>query len=231
MKIPITRVVFDEHEWQLIQAPLETGWVVQGPYVKPFEEKFARFTGAQFAVATTSCTTALHLALAALGVGPGDEVIVPAFTWVSTANVAVFQGARPVFCDIDLDTFNLDPQQLEAKITPRTKVIIPVHLFGLAAEQHGHNYRLEVTVRGEPDAKSGMVINLTELKAILEREVMSRFDHKDLNADTEFFKDVPPTPENLASVIHEVIAAALPAGMFDRLRLYQDANLYVEVVA
>lgn len=104
-------------------------------------------------------------------------------------------------------------------------------LFGLAAEQHGHNYRLEVTVRGEPDAQSGMVINLTELKAILEREVMSRFDHKDLNADTEFFKDVPPTPENLASVIHEIIAAALPAGMFDRLRLYQDANFYVEVVA
>ena len=84
MKIPITRVVFDEHEWQLIQAPLETGWVVQGPYVKQVEEKFARFTGAQFAVATTSRATALHLALAALGVGPGDEVIVPAFTWVST---------------------------------------------------------------------------------------------------------------------------------------------------
>ncbi len=136
MKIPITRVVFDEHERRLIQAPLETGWVVQGPYVKPFEEKFAWFTGAQCAVATTSCTTALHLALAALGVGPGDEVIVPAFTWVSTANVAVFQGATPVFCDIDLDTFNLDPQQLEAKITPRTKVIIPVHLFGLAAEMN-----------------------------------------------------------------------------------------------
>ncbi len=134
MKIPITKVVFDEHERRLIQEPLETGWVVQGPYVKQFEEKFARFTGAQCAVATTSCTTALHLALAALGVGPGDEVIVPAFTWVSTANVAVFQGATPIFCDIDLDTFNLDPQQLEAKITPRTKVIIPVHLFGLAAE-------------------------------------------------------------------------------------------------
>ncbi len=104
-------------------------------------------------------------------------------------------------------------------------------LFGLSAEQHGHNYRLEVTVRGEPDSKSGMVINLTDLKAILEREVMSRFDHKDLNADTEFFKDVPPTPENLASVIHKVVAAALPAGMFDRLRLYQDSDLYVDVVA
>ncbi len=103
-------------------------------------------------------------------------------------------------------------------------------LFGLSAEQHGHTYRLEVTVRGEPDPKSGMVMNLVDLKAILQREVMSRFDHKDLNADTEFFKDVPPTPENLASVIHEVVAAALPAGMFDRLRLYQDADHYVDVV-
>ena len=104
-------------------------------------------------------------------------------------------------------------------------------LFGLSAMQHGHNYRLEVTVRGEPDPESGMVINLVELKAILEREVMSRFDHKDLNADTEYFKDVPPTPENLASVIHEVVSAALPAGMFDRLRLYQDADLYVDVAS
>ena len=85
-------------------------------------------------------------------------------------------------------------------------------LFGLAAEQHGHNYRLEVTVRGEPDPKSGMVINLVELKAILEREVMSRFDHKDLNSDTPFFKDVPPTPENLAAVIHRVLVAGLPEG-------------------
>ncbi len=104
-------------------------------------------------------------------------------------------------------------------------------LFGLEADQHGHNYRLEVTVRGEPDAKSGMVINLVDLKAILEREVMVRFDHKDLNADTEFFKDTPPTPENLASVIRGVLVAALPEGMFDRLRLYQDADLYVDAIA
>lgn len=103
-------------------------------------------------------------------------------------------------------------------------------LFGLAAEQHGHNYRLEVTVKGEPDPKSGMVMNLVDLKAILEREVMARFDHRDLNADTDYFEDVPPTPENLASVIRELLVAALPAGMFDRLRLYQDADLYVDVV-
>lgn len=104
-------------------------------------------------------------------------------------------------------------------------------LFGLSAEQHGHNYRLEVTVKGEPDAKSGMVMNLVDLKAILEREVMRRFDHKDLNADTDYFKDIPPTPENLASVIHRLLVAALPAGRFDRLRLYQDADLYVDVVS
>jgi 6-pyruvoyltetrahydropterin/6-carboxytetrahydropterin synthase len=104
-------------------------------------------------------------------------------------------------------------------------------LFGLAAAQHGHNYRLEVTLRGEPDSKSGMVINLVDLKKILETEVMTRFDHKDLNRDTEYFRERPPTPENLASVIADLLVAALPEGYFDRLRLYQDADLYVDVVA
>ena len=103
-------------------------------------------------------------------------------------------------------------------------------LFGLWANQHGHNYRLEVTVCGEPDPKSGMVINLVDLKQVLEREVMARFDHKDLNADTPYFDQSPPTPENLAAVIHELLVAALPQGLFDRLRLYQDADLYVDVV-
>jgi 6-pyruvoyltetrahydropterin/6-carboxytetrahydropterin synthase len=103
-------------------------------------------------------------------------------------------------------------------------------LFGVWANQHGHNYRLEVTVRGEPDPKSGMVINLVDLKAVLEREVMARFDHKDLNADTGYFDEAPPTPENLARLIHGLLVDALPAGHFDRLRLYQDADLYVDVI-
>jgi len=103
-------------------------------------------------------------------------------------------------------------------------------VFGLAADQHGHNYRLEVTLEGEPDPKTGMVMNLTELKAILEREVMRRFDHRDLNADTDFFEGRPPTPENLAATIRDLLVAALPEGRFDRLRLYQDADLYVDVV-
>jgi 6-pyruvoyltetrahydropterin/6-carboxytetrahydropterin synthase len=103
-------------------------------------------------------------------------------------------------------------------------------LFGLSAEQHGHNYRLEVTLRGEPDPKSGMVINLVDLKQVLESEIMSRFDHKDLNRDTDYFRERPPTPENLAALIAEILIAALPTGLFDRLRLYQDADLYVDVV-
>ena len=134
MKIPITKPVFGPAELRAVQQPLESGWVVQGPYVKEFEDKFSAFSGAEFSIATTSCTTALQIAVAILGLQPGDEVIVPAFTWISTANVVEFMGAKPVFCDIDLRTFNLDVGQIEPLITPRTVGIIPVHLFGLCAE-------------------------------------------------------------------------------------------------
>ena len=117
-----------------IQRPLETGWVVQGPYVAEFEDRFGKYIGAEHAVATTSCTTALHLAVAILDLKPGDEVVVPAFTWVSTANVVEYMGATPRFCDVDLATFNVDPSQLEEAIGPRTVGMIPVHLFGLCAD-------------------------------------------------------------------------------------------------
>ena len=117
-----------------VQLPLETGWVVQGPYVAKFEGMFSAFTGARHSAATSSCTTALHIAVAALGLKPGDEVIVPAFTWVATPNVVEYMGARPVFCDVDLDTFNLNVEQAAALVTPRTVGIIPVHLFGLCAD-------------------------------------------------------------------------------------------------
>lgn len=133
-RIPITKPFFDKAELEAVLKPLESGWVVQGPYVRQFEEKFSAFTGARFAVATSSCTAALHIAVAALGLKPGDEVIVPAFTWVSTPNVVEYMGARPVFCDVDLRTFNVDTRQIEALITPRTVGIIPVHLFGLCAD-------------------------------------------------------------------------------------------------
>ena len=133
MAIPISRPFFGPEEFELIQKPLESGWVVQGPYVERFEQAFAAHTGAVHAAAASSCTTALHLAVAALDLKPGDEVIVPAFTWISTANVVEYLGATPVFCDVELDTFNLDVAHAAALVTPRTVGIIPVHLFGLCA--------------------------------------------------------------------------------------------------
>lgn len=132
--LPIARPYLGEEERIAVQRPLETGWVVQGPFVAEFEERFADFTGAQHAIATTSCTTALHIAVAALKLKPGDEVIVPAFTWVSTANVVEYMGATPIFCDVHLDTFNIDPDGLSDLVTDRTVGIIPVHLFGRAAD-------------------------------------------------------------------------------------------------
>jgi dTDP-4-amino-4,6-dideoxygalactose transaminase len=131
--IPITKPYIGPEELAAVQRPLESGWLVQGPYVKEFEDKFSAFVAAKHSIATTSCTTALHLCMAALGLRAGDEVIVPAFTWVATPNVVEYMGARPVFIDIDLATFNLDVTRLEDAITPRTVGIIPVHLFGLAA--------------------------------------------------------------------------------------------------
>ena len=134
MTIPITKPFFGDEERRAVQGPLESGWVVQGPLVKQFETSFASFIDSPEAVATSSCTTAMHAVVAALGLGPGDEVIVPAFTWVATPNVVEYMGATPVFCDIDLDTFNLTVEAIEGLISNRTVGIIPVHLFGLCAD-------------------------------------------------------------------------------------------------
>jgi dTDP-4-amino-4,6-dideoxygalactose transaminase len=139
MNIPIARTSLTEAEIQSVIGPLNSGWLVQGPKVREFEEKWSAFTGAKHSIAVTSCTTALHLSLAALGLQPGDEVIVPAFTWIATANVVEHLGGSVVFCDIDLNTFNIDVEQLKKKITPKTKAVIPVHLFGLAAEMDSIN--------------------------------------------------------------------------------------------
>lgn len=123
-----------EDEWQAVKEPILSGWLTQGAKVAEFEKKFAQRHQVGHALAVTSCTTGLHLALAALGIGPGDEVIVPAFTWIATANVVLYCGATPVFVDVQRDTFNIDPTQIAEKVTDRTKAIILVHLFGLCAD-------------------------------------------------------------------------------------------------
>jgi len=134
MNIPIARTSLTEDEIQSVLEPLRNGWLVQGPKVKEFETRWSAFIGAQHSLAVTSCTTGMELALAALGLKPGDEVILPAFTWIATANVIEHFGAKPVFCDIDLATFNIDVQLIENLITDKTVGIMPVHLFGLSAD-------------------------------------------------------------------------------------------------
>ena len=131
--LPITSPSIDADDLEAVTRPLQRGWLVQGEEVAGFEAEFAAWTGVPHAVATTSCTTAMQLALAVLQVRPGDEVIVPAFTWVATPNVVEHLGARAVFVDIELSTFNLDVAQAEALISPRTVGILPVHLFGYPA--------------------------------------------------------------------------------------------------
>lgn len=132
--IAISLPATGEEEWQAAREPIMSGWLTQGPKVAAFEKNFAARHSVKHALATTSCTTALHLALAALNIGPGDEVIVPSFTWIATANVVLYCGATPVLADVDRTTFNIDAADVARKLTPRTKAVIAVHLFGLCAD-------------------------------------------------------------------------------------------------
>jgi perosamine synthetase len=129
----LTEPSFDESEIAILRECLGSKWVTQGPLTERFERLIADKHDVRHALACTSCTAALHLAALALKLAPGDEVVVPAFTWVTSAHSAEYVGAKPVFVDVDLSTFNIDPTALNAAISPRTKAIVAVHLFGLAA--------------------------------------------------------------------------------------------------
>jgi perosamine synthetase len=131
MNVPIARPSFGQLEEEAVIEVLRSGWVSQGPRVAEFERQFAEYVGAAHAVAVSSCTTALHLALVAAGVKPGDEVICPSLSFIATANAIVYAGATPVFADIDRSTYNLDPNRIEDLITPRTSAILLVHQIGL----------------------------------------------------------------------------------------------------
>ncbi len=132
--IPISKPFIGETEKQAVMEVLDSGMLAQGPRTARFEERFAEVCSVKHAIATSSGTTALHLALLAHGIGPGDEVITTPFTFIASANSILFTGARPVFVDVDPETFNIDPACVEAAITPRTKAIMPVHLYGYVCD-------------------------------------------------------------------------------------------------
>ncbi len=131
MRLPVAEPTLGERELEYVTECILTGWISSaGRFVVCFEEQFAAFCQTRFGVATSNGTTALHLALLALDIGPGDEVIVPSLSFIATANAVAYTGAKPVFVDIEADTWNMDPGAIEAAITPRTKALLPVHLYG-----------------------------------------------------------------------------------------------------
>ncbi len=168
--IPISKPMIGEAEKQAVMEVLDSGMLAQGPRTARFEERFAQICGVKHAVATSSGTTALHIALLANGIGEGDEVITTPFTFIASANSILFTGAKPVFVDIDPETFNIDPEQVARAVTPRTKAIMPVHLYGYVcdmdalqavADQHGLKIiedacqAVGATYRGRPAGSFG----------------------------------------------------------------------------
>lgn len=134
-RISIASPILNGNEKKYIDECIDTGWIsANGRFIREFEEKFAAFCGVKYALACCNGTVTLHLALKALGIGPGDEVIMPTLTYIATANAVAYCGATPVFVDSEPDTWNVAPAAIEEKITSKTKAIIPVHLYGLACD-------------------------------------------------------------------------------------------------
>src|SRR3989344_3333899 len=129
--IPIAEPVIGKEEEELVLDGLRSGWISSsGKYIAEFEQQFAKFCNTKYAITTSNGTTALHLALLAAGIGPDDEVIVPSMTFVATANAVVYTGAKPIFVDSELESWNIDPEKIKERINRKTRAIIPVHLYG-----------------------------------------------------------------------------------------------------
>ena len=133
IKVPVAKPIIGDEEIENVVEVLKSGMIAQGPKVEEFEQKFADWIGTKYAIAVNSGTAALHVALLSCGIGKGDEVITTPFTFIASGNAIVYTGAKPVFADIDLKTYTLNPDTIESLITENTKAILPVHLYGQSA--------------------------------------------------------------------------------------------------
>ena len=131
IKVPVAKPIIGDEEIENVVEVLKSGMIAQGPKVAEFEQKFADWIGTKYAIAVNSGTAALHVALLSCGIGKGDEVITTPFTFIASGNAIVYTGAKPVFADIDLKTYTLNPDTIESLITENTKAILPVHLYGM----------------------------------------------------------------------------------------------------
>ena len=134
IKVPIAKPIIGDKEIENVVEVLKSGMIAQGPKVEEFEQKFAEWVGAEYGIAVNSGTAALHVALLACGIGEGDEVITTPFTFIASGNAILYTGARPVFADIDMKTYTLNPDSIEDLITEKTKAIMPVQLYGQSAD-------------------------------------------------------------------------------------------------
>ena len=132
--LPFSRPSISKEDINAVNEVLRSGWLTTGPKTSRFEQAFCEYTGCGGAVALSSATAGMHLVLKAFDIGPGDEVITPSMTWISTVNLIVLSGAKPVFTDVDRDTLMITPESIESCITESTKLIVPVHFAGAAVD-------------------------------------------------------------------------------------------------
>lgn len=221
--VPIAKPLLGEEESKAVAETIASGMIASGPRVAAFEKAFAEYVGARHAVATSNATTGLQAALVAMGVGPGDEVVVPAFTFIATANVVLFAGARPVFADVDPATYCLDPAAFEAAITPRTKAVIPVHLYGQPADVGAIEdiaRRRGVAVLGDAAQAHGAAVGARKVGTFGDAECFSFYPTK--NMTTAEGGIVTTNDEALAERVRSFVnhgRAKSELGTYDHLRV------------
>jgi dTDP-4-amino-4,6-dideoxygalactose transaminase len=221
--ISIAKPLLGKEEADAVAEVIASGMIASGPRVAAFEKAFAEYVGAKHAVATSNATTGLHAALVGLGVGPGDEVILPAFTFIATANTVLFSGATPVFVDVDPETYNLDLDRVEEAITEKTKAVMPVHLYGNPAEMHALQElaeRHDLKVLGDAAQAHGAAIGNRKVGTFGDCECFSFYPTK--NMTTAEGGVITTDDHDLAERIRSFVnhgRAKSELGTYDHLRL------------